>query len=105
MTEGDGKGANLCLSDLMDLKKTVSAMVKEATTNPLHEQFVYSLEKINEAIDYIKNAIKIYGSGEIPQQVDAIPVVNKIKKTDTKIISGTDGLKFFLGVEEVLPFR
>ena len=59
MTEGDGKGANLILSDYMELKETLNGCVKEVG-NPYHEQFVYSLKKTKEAIDYIKKIKKFH---------------------------------------------
>ena len=71
MTEGDGKGANLILSDYMELKETLNGCVKEVG-NPYHEQFVYSLAKTKEAIDYIKKAIKMYASNELPHTEDII---------------------------------
>ena len=84
MTETDGKGANLCLSDLMDLKKVISPTVKEEDTNhPFYEQYVYSLEKINEAIKYIKKSIKLYASGEMPQEEERVDVAT-VKKTNRR---------------------
>lgn len=106
MTETDGKGANLCLSDLMDLKKVVSATIKSEPSNPLHEQYEYSLEKINEAIKYIKKTIRLYSSGEMPQEEGGDTAV--VKKTnrvsDERVISGTEGLKDFLGCGKSLAF-
>ena len=105
MTETEGKGANLCLSDLMDLKKVVSAAVKDGPNNPLYEQFVYSLEKINEAIKYIKKTIKLYISGEIPQEDGGEVVMKRTNKVvDERVISGTEGLKDFLGCGKSLAF-
>ncbi len=69
MTEGDGKGANLILSDYMELKGTLNGCVKEVG-NPYHEQFVYSLKKTKEAIDYIKKTIKLYASDGLPHIED-----------------------------------
>lgn len=71
ITEGNGKGANLILNDFVDLKETLVGCVKEAD-NPFHEQFVYSLEKTKEAIDYIKKTIKMYASNELPHTEDII---------------------------------
>lgn len=65
MTEEHGKGANLILSDYMDLKETLEGCVEEMG-NPYHEQFSYSLAKTKEAIDYIKKTIKMYASDELP---------------------------------------
>jgi hypothetical protein len=70
MTEGDGKGANLILNDYMDLKETLSKSAKE--DSPFHEQYVYSLTKTKEAIDYIKKTIKMYASNELPHTEDII---------------------------------
>lgn len=71
ITEGNGKGANLILNDFVDLKETLVGCVKEAD-NPFHEQFVYSLAKTKEAIDYIKKTIKMYASNELPHTEDII---------------------------------
>ena len=70
MTEGDGKGANLILNDYMDLKETLVECVKE-TENPFHEQFVHSLAKTKEAIEYIKKTIKIYAIDELSHTEDS----------------------------------
>lgn len=102
MTEGDGKGANLILSDYMDLKDTLSKSVKEES--PFHEQFVYSFEKTKEAVDYIKKTIKIYASDELPQQGASLSVKKEIKMLDDRVISGTEGLRKFLGCSKSLAF-
>ena len=74
--------------------------------NPLkyHEQFVYSLEKTKEAIDYIKKTIKMYTNNELSQQVQTSFPTEEAKKLDEKVISGTEGLGKFLGCSKSLAF-
>ena len=102
MTEGNGKGANLILNDYMDLKETLSKSAKE--DSPFHEQYVYSLTKTKEAIDYIKKTIKMYASDELPQQETSLSANKEVKKSDERVISGTEGLRTFLGCSKSLAF-
>jgi hypothetical protein len=88
MTEGNGKGANLILNDYMDLKETLSGCAKEAE-NPFHEQFVYSLAKTKEAIDYIKKTIKMYASDELPHTEEHITNNNEKETTTCSNINNT----------------
>lgn len=103
MVEGGGKGANLILSDYMDLKKSLMENIK-GPASPFQEQFIYSLEKTNEAIDYIKKTIKMYSTAELPQQDASSPVGEKAPKADSRVISGTTGLSEFLGCGKSLAF-
>ena len=100
LAETDGKGVNLILSDFKEFQETIDAIVREETDNIYYEQFVYSSEKTDEAIVYMRRAREQFATG-----AESIrPQQTRVNNTDERVISGTEGLAKFLGCSKSMAF-
>ena len=100
LAQNEGKGYNLILNDFKELEDTLKAFTRGRGDIRLVEQVDYALEKTTEAIEYIKRARRMYESGEEikPQRETSDEV------SETKVISGTEGLANFLGCGKSMAF-
>lgn len=100
LAQTEGKGYNLILNDFKELEATLKAFTRERGDAHLREQGAYALEKTTEAIEYIKRARKMYESGEEIKPQREMPE----EVSETKVISGTEGLAKFLGCGKSMAF-